>query len=255
MNKNSLNVIFVILIVFLFFSVSELLTHCAWIETPITANINQEIKFDVFWADPDDEIYKRDFAELTLKVRNPVGKINNIRLIDRKTFYLAKHTFEMKGEYAFFAVRPPARYRISQYRDFAKSITWAGIKNTSNFTQHNPVGLDLEIIPLFSLQDIEMNNKLNVKVYFLNQPLSNAEVKVLASTKPHGRIFPDLHNKSEYEVVVTDNSGKAILNINQNFNYIIKVKHEVPSNQLNENLSFLIRRVFFRSTLFLPAKG
>ncbi|WP_027338965.1 DUF4198 domain-containing protein [Halonatronum saccharophilum] len=228
---------------------SVALAHCAWIEAPLTVNYSEEVEFDIFWADPDDSIEERDMAELTLKVKDPKGQVEEIELRDMKTFYKSELSFDQEGTYIFSAIRPPARFRRSQYRDYAKAITW--VRDEAQ-RANNHLGLDLEIIPLSTLEEIRQNNEIKVEVRYYGDSLSDEGIKVLQSNEAGGRVFPDLHNESEYQTIITNNKGQAILSISPGYNYIFKVNHEVPANSLDEDLGFLVRRVFFRSTLYLP---
>ncbi|MCK8825983.1 DUF4198 domain-containing protein [Fuchsiella alkaliacetigena] len=247
--KKGIIVLLVMSITILIFS-SVALAHCAWIELPLRAEIGEEIEFDIFWADPDDPIDERDMTELSLQFRRPDGEIEDISMDNRETFYQAGIEFENEGEYTFFAVRPPHRYRMSQYRDFAKSITWIG---DGSFTEHQPVGHTLEIVPLSSSAEMEEANKIEVEVLYNDQPVSGVEVKLLKSNEPSGRIFPDLHDEDEYEIVLSDVNGRAELTLDRDHNYILKARHQVSASDREEDLSFYIRRVIFRSTLFLSA--
>ncbi|MCK8826675.1 DUF4198 domain-containing protein [Natroniella acetigena] len=239
--------------IMLLFSSTTAFAHSAWIELPLTAELEEEIKFDTFWADPDDEIEERDLTELSLRLRKPNEEIDDVDLINRQTFFESNVEFEQEGEYTFFAVRPPARYRLSQYRDFAKSITWVGEDNGV----HQPVGLTVEIVPLFSAEQMQSRDEIEVEVRYNGQPLPNAKIKLVQSIEPEGRNYPDLHNESEYETVIADNNGRADLTVDRNYNYILKARYEASASdvedELDEDLSFFIRRVIFRSTLFLPA--
>ncbi|MBB5021523.1 DUF4198 domain-containing protein [Desulfurispira natronophila] len=220
--------------------------HCAWIEAPSsTASVDETVLIRSFWADPDDEPGQRDTADLELYYRSPSHETSPLKPDRKERYQYTQKQLGTEGSHVFYAIREPARHRLTQYRDFAKAITSVGVAQVTE-----PIGLELEITPLVPVDPLL--KEVPVVVTFLGEVLPEATVQVVESLEPGGDVYQSLHGNHALEIV-TDHKGQAVIPLGKDHQHIVKVRHQVGSSEVPQETGRWIRSVVFRSTLYLDA--
>lgn len=217
--------------------------HNIFTEIPLNVDLGQTVVFKAFFSDPDDEIEARDMCDLSLSIRYPDQKIKDFNLKQMPTYYLGEKTFDQEGEHVFILVREPYRYRLTEIRDFGKSIVWVGGERV----EHQNVNFPLEISMLASAEDLAFADQISFEVLYYQKPLPQSTMRVHKSLVPSGRVYdPD------FLEVVADDSGAIFLQLDRNYNYIFEVRHQVSARDVDFDTSFFTTTVMFRTAFYLP---
>ena len=238
--KKSL-VVFCAMLSFVIFSASAALAHCIWAEVPSRVDPGQEFSVLAYYADPDDPLEERDQTSLSLVVFKPGQKVEPITLFENPHHYDAEVTLTDPGQHIFVLERDPNRYRLTEIRDFSKSVTWVG---QSGSIVHDPVGIPLEIVPV-KVSDLPGGHKeVTVQVLYDGNPVSGGEIEVFESLETDSILYDEI---AEYDVPA---DGKVTLTINPERKYVLETDHRVPAREVS-GTGLAITEVRFRSTLFI----
>lgn len=240
--KKSL-VVFCVMVSLVIFSTSSAIAHCIWAEAPAMVSLNKEITFNAYFAHADDPLEERELTSMGLVVFEPGGEIRQIDLDERATYYEAAVRLTKPGQHVFVLERDPNRYRLTEIRDFSKSVTWAG---EAGSIVHDPVGIPLEVHPV---EVTELDNgmeKVTVAVLYNGEPVSGGEIEVFKSQGPDTILYDEI---AEYDV---PENGKVTLTIDPAYKYVLETDHRVPAREVS-GTGLAITEVRFRSTLFLGA--
>ena len=240
--KKSL-VVFCAILSFVMFSSSAALAHCIWTEVPSRVDPGQEFNVRAYFAHPDYPLEDRDKTSLSLVVLNPGHEMQEIVLFGNPHHYDADVTLTDPGQHIFVLERDPNRYRLTEIRDFGKSVTWVG---QSGSIVHDPVGIPLEIVPVKVSELPGGHKEVTVQVLYNGQPLSGGEIEVFQSLETDSILYDEI---AEYDV---PEGGKVTFTVDPSRKYVLETDHRVPAREV-AGTGFAITEVRFRSTLFMGA--
>ncbi len=235
--------IFCALVSFVFFSAATVLAHCIWAEVPSRVDLNSEFTVNAYFAHADDPLEERELTSLSLVVFKPGQDVEQVTLFENPHHYDATVKLTDPGQHIFVLERDPNRYRLTEIRDFSKSVTWAGVAGSF---MHDPVGIPLEIVPV-KVSDLPNGHReVTVQVLYNGQPVSGGEIEVFQSLETDSILYDEI---AEYDVP-TD--GKVTFAVDPSRKYVLETDHRVPAREIS-GTGLAITEVRFRSTLFMGA--
>lgn len=240
--KKSL-VVFCAMLSFVIFSAPAALAHCIWAEVPSRVDPGQEFTVLAYYADPDDPLEERDQTSLSLVVFKPGQVVEQITLFENPHHYDAEVTLTDPGQHIFVLERDPNRYRMTEIRDFGKSVTWVG---QSGSMVHDPAGIPLEIVPVKVSELPGGHKEVTVQVLYNGQPVSGGEIEVFQSLETDSILYDEI---AEYDV---PEGGKVTFTVDPSRKYVLETDHRVPAREVS-GTGLAITEVRFRSTLFMGA--
>ncbi|ADU66759.1 DUF4198 domain-containing protein [Desulfurispirillum indicum] len=223
--------------------VSSATAHCTWVEAPASVETGQEAAITLFWADPEEPVEKRDSPELTLRIQQPDGQVLPVNTDHKGTFQQAQWEFSQQGVHTLLATREPARHRMSQYRDFGKTLLLAGPASEAPA----PAGLELEITPL-ELPAPGVT-EVPLQIHYFGKPLAGAELKIITQVDRTKGTYQSLHDDKQYQSATSDQQGRVTVTLDPSRNTIIKVRHSVGAAEVDGDHGRWVRTIIFRSTL------
>ncbi|WP_084591154.1 DUF4198 domain-containing protein [Desulfonatronovibrio magnus] len=217
------------------------MAHCIWTEVPFQVNAGQNFKLKAFFAHADDPLDERELTNLNLFIFTPGGDTKQVDLTELDNHYEASVTLANSGQHIFVLERDPNRYRLTEIRDFSKSVVWA---SQAGSLVHDPVDIPLEIVPV-EITDLPNGHKqLTVQVLYDGQPVSGGEIEVFESLEPTSILYDEI---AEYDVPA---DGKVTFTINPELRYVLETDHRVPAREV-AGTGIAITEVRFRSTLYI----
>ena len=240
--KKSL-VVFCAMLSFVIFSASAALAHCIWTEVPSRVDPGQEFTVLAYYADPDDPLEERDQTSLSLVVFKPGQVVEQITLFENPHHYDVEVTLTDPGQHIFVLERDPNRYRMTEIRDFGKSVTWVG---QAGSMVHDPIGIPLEIVPVKVSELPDGHKEVTVQVLYNGQPVSGGEIEVFQSLETDSILYDEI---AEYDV---PEGGKVTFTVDPSRKYVLETDHRVPAREVS-GTGLAITEVRFRSTLFMGA--
>ncbi|WP_028575485.1 DUF4198 domain-containing protein [Desulfonatronovibrio hydrogenovorans] len=227
----------------IFISLSSSLAHCIWTEVPFKVEPGQEFTVSAYYAHPDYPLEERDKTSLSLVVLKPGEEMQEIVLFENPYHYDNEVSLNSPGQHFFVLERSPNRYRLSEIRDFGKSMTWVG---EAGSLVHDPVGIPLEIITVKVNELANGHKELTVQVLFKGSPVSGGAIEVFQSLENDSILYDEI---AEYDV---PKGGKVTFTIDPSRKYVLETDHRVPAREI-AGTGFAITEVRFRSTLFIGA--
>jgi len=238
--KKSL-VVFCAMVSFVMFWAPAALAHCIWAEVPSRVDLNSEFTINAYYAHPDDPLEERDKTNLSLVVFKPGQEVEQIILFENPNHYDAVVELTDTGQHIFVLERDPNRYRLTEIRDFSKSVAWAG---QAGPILHDPVGIPLEIVPV-KIKDLPDGHKeVTLHVLYNGSPVSGGEIEVFQSLETDSILYDEI---AEYDVPA---DGMVTLTIDPSRKYVLETDHRVPAREVS-GTGLAITEVRFRSTLFI----
>lgn len=222
---------------------SKAMAHCIWAEVPSRVDINSEFTINAYFAHADDPLDERELTSLGLVVFKPGQKVEPITLFENPNHYDAVIKLTDPGQHIFVLERDPNRYRLTEIRDFGKSMTWVG---QAGSIMHDPVGIPLEIVPVKVVELTDGKHQVTVQVLYNGNPVSGGEIEVFESLETDSILYDEI---AEYDVPA---DGKVTLTINPERKYVLETDHRVPAREVS-GTGLAITEVRFRSTLFMGA--
>lgn len=239
--KKSITVIMVMSLV-LFCTAIGIKAHCLWVETPMNTEVGEEFVLPIFFGHPDEPIDERDMTEFSLFALRPGGELEELSLESRDTFKEATIGYKEEGLYTFIAERVPSRYRLTEIRDFGKSMTLVQMER--DFIE--PVGIPLEIHPLKKESLNENEYELTLIVLYEGEPLPGAEIEIFQSLEPGSNLY------EEIDEVEVHQDGIIRILLDHGYQYVFETDNYVSARDVDGTSSF-VTQVRFRSTLFIGA--
>lgn len=228
---------------FVIFSASAALAHCIWAEVPSRVDPGQEFTVNAYFAHADDPLEERELTSLGLVVFKPGQKVEPITLFENPHHYDAAVTLKDPGQHIFVLERDPNRYRLTEIRDFSKSVTWVG---QAGSIVHDPAGIPLEIVPVEVSELPGGHKEVTVQVLYNGQPVSGGEIEVFQSLETDSILYDEI---AEYDV---PEGGKVTFTVDPSRKYVLETDHRVPAREIS-GTGLAITEVRFRSTLFMGA--
>ncbi len=233
--------VFWVMLCMLVFSASAALAHCIWAEVPSRVDPGQEFTVLAYYADPDDPLEKRDKTNLSLVVFKPGQEMEQIILFENPNHYDNEVSLTDPGQHIFVLERDPNRYRLTEIRDFGKSLTWVG---EAGSLVHEPAGIPLEIVPVKVVDLPDGQKEVTVQVIYNGSLVSGGEIEIFQSLEADSILYDEA---AEFEV---SEDGKAAFVIDPSYKYILESNHWVPAREA-AGTGIAITEVRFRSTLFI----
>ncbi len=222
---------------------SKAFAHCIWAEVPSRVDLNSEFTVNAYFAHADDPLEERELTSLSLVVFKPGQDVEPVTLFENPHHYDATIKLTDPGQHIFVLERDPNRYRLTEIRDFSKSVTWAGVAGS---IKHDPVEIPLEIVPV-KVSDLPNGHReVTVQVLYNGQPVSGGEIEVFQSLETDSILYDEI---AEYNV---PEGGKVTFAVDPSRKYVLETDHRVPAREIS-GTGLAITEVRFRSTLFIGA--